>query len=45
MILGIDIGGTFTEFRLDDAGRVRIHKLLASVRDALPTWKKVPRPR
>jgi N-methylhydantoinase A len=34
MILGIDVGGTFTDFvQLDDAGRVRIHKLLTSVRD------------
>jgi N-methylhydantoinase A len=34
MILGIDVGGTFTDFvRLDDAGRVRIHKLLTSARD------------
>jgi N-methylhydantoinase A len=34
MILGIDVGGTFTDFvSLDDAGRVRIHKLLTSARD------------
>jgi N-methylhydantoinase A len=34
MILGIDVGGTFTDFvLLDDAGRVRIHKLLTSARD------------
>ncbi len=34
MIHGIDAGDTFTEFvRLDDAGRVRIHKLLNSARD------------
>ena len=34
MILGIDVGGTFTDFcLLDDAGRVSIHKLLTSARD------------
>jgi N-methylhydantoinase A len=34
MILGIDVGGTFTDFvLLDDAGQVRIHKLLTSARD------------
>lgn len=34
MILGIDVGGTFTDFvLLDSAGRVRIHKLLTSARD------------
>jgi len=33
MILGIDVGGTFADFRLDDAGRVRIHKLPTSARD------------
>jgi N-methylhydantoinase A len=34
MILGIDVGGTFTDFvLLDDAGQVRIHKLLTSVHD------------
>jgi predicted NBD/HSP70 family sugar kinase len=34
MILGIDVGGTFTQIvRLDDAGRVRIHTLLTSARD------------
>jgi N-methylhydantoinase A len=34
MILGIDVGGTFTDFCLsDDAGRVSIHKLLTSARD------------
>ncbi|MFN2169104.1 MAG: hydantoinase/oxoprolinase N-terminal domain-containing protein, partial [Anaerolineae bacterium] len=34
MILGIDVGGTFTDFvLLDDAGRVGIHKLLTSARD------------
>jgi len=34
MILGVDVGGTFTDFvLLDDAGRVRIHKLLTSARD------------
>jgi len=34
MILGIDVGGTFTDLVvLDDAGRVRIHKLLTSARD------------
>ena len=34
MILGIDVGGTFTDFvLLDDAGQIRIHKLLTSVRD------------
>jgi N-methylhydantoinase A len=34
MILGIDVGGTFTDFvLLDDAGQVSIHKLLTSARD------------
>jgi N-methylhydantoinase A len=34
MILGIDVGGTFTDFcLLDDAGRVRTHKLLTSACD------------
>jgi N-methylhydantoinase A len=34
MILGIDVGGTFTDFvLLDDAGRVSIHKSLTSARD------------
>jgi N-methylhydantoinase A len=34
MILGIDVGGTFTDFvLLDDAGQVGIHKLLTSARD------------
>jgi N-methylhydantoinase A len=34
MILGVDVGGTFTDFSLlDDEGRVRIHKLLTSTRD------------
>ena len=34
MILGIDVGGTFTDFvLLDDVGRVRIHKLLTSTHD------------
>ena len=34
MLLGIDVGGTFTDFvLLEDAGRVRIHKLLTSARD------------
>ncbi len=34
MILGVDVGGTFTDFvLLDDAGQVRIHKLLTSARD------------
>jgi N-methylhydantoinase A len=34
MILGIDVGGTFTDFvLLDGAGRVRIHKLLTSAHD------------
>ena len=34
MILGIDVGGTFTDFvLLDGAGRVHIHKLLTSARD------------
>jgi N-methylhydantoinase A/oxoprolinase/acetone carboxylase beta subunit len=45
MILGIDVGGTFADFRLDDAGRVRIHRVLNPARDALPTGKQVPRPR
>jgi hypothetical protein len=36
MILGIDVGGTFTDFvLLDDAGRVRSHKLRTSARDPL----------
>ena len=34
MILGIDVGGTFTDLvSLDGAGRVRIHKLLTTSRD------------
>jgi len=34
MILGIDVGGTFTDFvLLDAAGQVSIHKLLTSSRD------------
>jgi len=34
MILGIDAGGTFTDFVLrDDAGQVSIHRLLTSARD------------
>jgi len=34
MILGVDVGGTFTDLvLLDDAGRVRIHKLLTTARD------------
>ncbi len=34
MILGVDVGGTFTDFvLLDDAGQVSIHKLLTSARD------------
>lgn len=34
MLLGVDVGGTFTDFvLLDDAGQVRIHKLLTSARD------------
>jgi N-methylhydantoinase A len=34
MILGVDVGGTFTDFcLLDGAGRVLIHKLLTSARD------------
>ncbi|MGD8626945.1 MAG: hydantoinase/oxoprolinase family protein, partial [Anaerolineae bacterium] len=34
MILGVDVGGTFTDLiLLDDAGQVRIHKLLTSARD------------
>ncbi len=34
MILGVDVGGTFTDLALlDNAGRVRIHKLLTSARD------------
>ena len=34
MILGIDVGGTFTDFvLLDSAGQVSIHKLLTSARD------------
>ncbi|MDZ7735069.1 MAG: hydantoinase/oxoprolinase N-terminal domain-containing protein [Gammaproteobacteria bacterium] len=31
MLLGIDTGGTFTDFvLLDDAGRLRIHKVLST---------------
>ncbi len=34
MILGIDVGGTFTDFvLLDDVGRIRIHKLLTTTHD------------
>lgn len=34
MNLGIDVGGTFTDFcLLDDTGQVRIHKLLTSAHD------------
>jgi len=34
MLLGIDVGGTFTDFVLqDDAGQVHVHKLLTSARD------------
>jgi N-methylhydantoinase A len=34
MILGVDVGGTFTDLvLLDGAGQVRIHKLLTSARD------------
>ncbi len=34
MILGIDVGGTFTDFvLLDEVGRVRIHKLVTTARD------------
>jgi len=34
MILGVDVGGTFTDFvLLGDAGRFSIHKLLTSARD------------
>jgi N-methylhydantoinase A len=34
MILGIDVGGTFTDFvLLDDTGQVSIHKLLSSAHD------------
>ena len=34
MILGIDVGGTFTDFvLLDGTGQVSIHKLLTSARD------------
>ena len=34
MILGIDVGGTFTDFvLLDDTGQISIHKLLTSARD------------
>jgi N-methylhydantoinase A len=34
MILGVDVGGTFTDFcLLNGAGEVRIHKLLTSARD------------
>ncbi|WP_111642326.1 hydantoinase/oxoprolinase family protein [Marinimicrobium alkaliphilum] len=30
MLLGVDTGGTFTDFVLYDAGRLRIHKVLSS---------------
>ncbi|HNS52385.1 MAG TPA: hydantoinase/oxoprolinase family protein [Anaerolineae bacterium] len=34
MILGVDVGGTFTDFcLLDDGGRIRVHKRLTSPRD------------
>jgi N-methylhydantoinase A len=34
MILGVDVGGTFTDLvLLDGAGRIRIHKLLTSAHD------------
>ena len=34
MLLGVDIGGTFTDFVLvDDAGRIRLHKRLTSPDD------------
>lgn len=34
MLLGIDVGGTFTDFVfLEGAGQVRIHKMLTSARD------------
>ena len=34
MILGVDVGGTFTDLvLLDSAGRIRIHKLLTSAPD------------
>ncbi|HSJ58097.1 MAG TPA: hydantoinase/oxoprolinase family protein [Anaerolineae bacterium] len=34
MILGVDVGGTFTDFvLLDGAGQVSLHKLLTSARD------------
>lgn len=34
MILGVDVGGTFTDFvLLDQAGQVSVHKLLTSSRD------------
>ncbi len=34
MLLGVDVGGTFTDFvLLDDAGRVSIHKLLTTAQD------------
>ncbi len=34
MLLGIDVGGTFTDFvLLEEAGGIRIHKLLTSARD------------
>ena len=34
MILGVDVGGTFTDFvLLDDTGQVHIHKLLTSTCD------------
>lgn len=34
MILGVDVGGTFTDFvLLDAAGQVRIHKVLTSAQD------------
>src|SRR5688572_6513742 len=33
VLLGIDIGGTFTDFVLLDEGRVRVLKLLTTVQD------------
>ncbi len=33
LLLGIDIGGTFTDFVLLDEGRIQIHKVLTTVHD------------
>ena len=40
-ILGVDVGGTFTDFVSLDAGRLRIHKLLSNRADPAlaPCWR------